>query len=56
MHRWILVLLVAMTVAAEPARGQTRKLKVHISVDMEGVAGAVTGDQLERRPGFDSHE
>jgi D-amino peptidase len=25
---------------------QPRKLKVHISVDMEGVAGAVTGDQL----------
>jgi len=25
---------------------QARKLKVHISVDMEGVAGAVTGDQL----------
>jgi D-amino peptidase len=28
------------------AQAQARKLKVHISVDMEGVAGAVTGDQL----------
>jgi D-amino peptidase len=28
------------------ATGQPRKLKVHISVDMEGVAGAVTGEQL----------
>lgn len=27
-------------------RAQAPKLKVHISVDMEGVAGAVTGDQL----------
>ena len=33
---------------ARPVGGhdQARKLKVHISVDMEGVAGAVTGDQL----------
>jgi D-amino peptidase len=30
----------------EPAAAQPRKLKVHISVDMEGVAGTVTGDQL----------
>jgi D-amino peptidase len=29
-----------------PAAAQPAKLKVHISVDMEGVAGAVTGDQL----------
>ena len=32
--------------AGEPSAGQPRRLKVHISVDMEGVAGAVTGDQL----------
>jgi D-amino peptidase len=32
--------------ARSPAREQPRKLKVHISVDMEGVAGTVTGDQL----------
>jgi D-amino peptidase len=31
----------ALTVGAQPP-----KLKVHISVDMEGVAGVVTGDQL----------
>lgn len=30
--------------AAQPS--QTKKLKVYISVDMEGVAGAVTDDQL----------
>ena len=30
----------------EPAAAQPRKLKVHISVDMEGVAGVVTADQL----------
>src|SRR5262245_10594003 len=27
-------------------RSQTRKLKIYISADMEGVVGAVTGDQL----------
>jgi len=34
--------------ALNPAGGhaQARKLKVHISVDMEGVVGTVTGDQL----------
>lgn len=30
----------------EPSAAQPRALKVHISVDMEGVAGTVTGDQL----------
>lgn len=29
-----------------PAAAHQRKLKIHISVDMEGVAGAVTGEQL----------
>lgn len=29
-----------------PAAAQARKLKVHISVDMEGIAGTVTGEQL----------
>jgi D-amino peptidase len=38
--------LVALLPAAVPERSQPRKLKVHISVDMEGVAGAVTGEQL----------
>lgn len=48
MARWILRLLVFTLVAAQaaPSRAQTPKLKVHISVDMEGVAGVVTGDQL----------
>jgi D-amino peptidase len=32
--------------AVRPDSVQPRKLKVHISVDMEGVAGAVTGEQL----------
>lgn len=32
--------------AATPDSIQPRKLKVHISVDMEGVAGVVTGEQL----------
>src|SRR5688500_19424886 len=32
--------------AAGISPGQPRKLKVYISVDMEGVAGAVTADQL----------
>src|SRR5918995_6588808 len=30
----------------ESASAQSRKLKVHISVDMEGVGGVVTGEQL----------
>jgi D-amino peptidase len=33
-------------VAREPSAVQLLRLKVYISVDMEGVAGAVTGDQL----------
>lgn len=30
----------------DPAAAQARKLKVHISVDMEGIAGIVTAEQL----------
>ena len=44
-----LVLAVATTFAfvrEDTGHAQPRKLKVHISVDMEGVVGAVTGDQL----------
>jgi len=50
--RAVTVLVVLASVAgalaaARPASSpQTRKLKVHISVDMEGVAGTVTADQL----------
>jgi D-amino peptidase len=42
-----LVILALVAHAAGQAPGaQARKLKLHISVDMEGVAGAVTGEQL----------
>ena len=40
----LLLVLVAFLSAPSPA--QTRKLKIYISADMEGVVGAVTGDQL----------
>ena len=43
--RTSLVLLIAALIAFTPARAQNR-LRVLISVDMEGVVGAVTGDQL----------
>jgi D-amino peptidase len=44
---WSLLAVVGALLAAAPlAAQQPRKLKVYISVDMEGVAGAVTGDQL----------
>jgi len=45
--RRVLVTVLALTcLAIQPARSQSRGLKVHISVDMEGIAGVVTGDQL----------
>lgn len=46
--RSLLTLSVLAFAAAPPTPSvaQTPKLKVHISVDMEGVAGVVTGDQL----------
>ena len=40
------VLGIAGFVYEPSARAQPRKLKVHISVDMEGVVGTVTADQL----------
>jgi D-amino peptidase len=46
MRRTSLVLLAAGVLCLELVGAQPSKLKVHISVDMEGVAGAVTGDQL----------
>ncbi|MDH4067275.1 MAG: M55 family metallopeptidase [Acidobacteriota bacterium] len=46
MHKLMPVLVGVVVLAAAPARTQTQKLKVHISVDMEGVAGVVTGDQI----------
>ena len=38
--------LVLACVLATPGHAQNRGLKLYISVDMEGVVGAVTGDQL----------
>ena len=47
---WLAACLVASALYAgfadAPSHAQPRKLKVHISVDMEGVAGVVTGEQL----------
>ncbi|MGH9383362.1 MAG: M55 family metallopeptidase [Vicinamibacterales bacterium] len=40
------LLLTGLSAASREPAAQTRKLKVHISVDMEGVAGTVTADQL----------
>jgi D-amino peptidase len=38
--------VVCAQIAAQPPAGNGKKLKVYISVDMEGVAGVVTADQL----------
>jgi D-amino peptidase len=46
MRRVLLLVLAATCVAVQPVRSQPRGLKVHISVDMEGIAGVVTGDQI----------
>jgi len=46
MSRVLLALAVFTFLAGLPGAAQAPKLKVHISVDMEGVAGVVTGDQL----------
>ena len=45
MKRILVLLLIAAAVAGLPAHAQNR-LRVLISVDMEGVVGTVTGDQL----------
>jgi D-amino peptidase len=45
MRHLFAVLALGLFVAARPAAGQ-RPLKVYISVDMEGIAGIVTADQL----------
>jgi D-amino peptidase len=39
-------ILLFFVIASLPASAQKTKLKVYISVDMEGIAGVVTGDQL----------
>ena len=45
-NRRLMAILAALALAGQTASSQPRGLKVHISVDMEGVAGVVTGDQL----------
>jgi|SRR5579872_294321 len=42
----LLTLVAQRNAAAQTASDSTKKLKVYISVDMEGVAGVVTADQL----------
>lgn len=44
--RLLVATLALAVLAVEPAHMQPRGLKVHISVDMEGIAGVVTGDQI----------
>ena len=46
MRRISFAFLAAGVLCLQLVSAQPGKLKVHISVDMEGVAGAVTGDQL----------
>jgi D-amino peptidase len=46
MRRALVLVLAVAGLAVQPARSQPKGLKVHISVDMEGIAGVVTGDQL----------
>lgn len=46
MRRTLLAMLVAILCCSVTAQVQNRKLKLYISADMEGVVGAVTGDQL----------
>jgi len=42
----LLLVLTGTIAVGDTATARQRKLKVHISVDMEGVAGVVTGEQL----------
>jgi D-amino peptidase len=42
----LVLILPILLAAAVAAQTPARKLKVHISVDMEGIAGVVTGEQL----------
>src|SRR5882672_10573544 len=47
MRRSVVLVLVAITCGLSlTAPAQTRKLKIYISADMEGVVGVVTADQL----------
>ena len=42
----LILAVTALLVCLPQTSAQTRKLKIYISADMEGVVGAVTGDQL----------
>jgi D-amino peptidase len=42
----LLTVIAALILVAPAPQAQSRKLKIYISADMEGVVGAVTGDQL----------
>lgn len=42
----LLAVAATITTAGQPPAPEPQKLKVHISVDMEGVGGVVTGEQL----------
>src|SRR5688572_1807173 len=42
----LLVLILLLILAVPAAEGQVKKMKIYISADMEGVLGAVSGEQL----------
>ena len=44
--RLLIAAFAVISFAVQPAQMQSRGLKAHISVDMEGIAGVVTGDQI----------
>lgn len=46
LRRHLAALLLLVSIAVPGAQEQPRPLKGHISVDMEGIAGVVTGEQL----------
>jgi D-amino peptidase len=46
MHQRIIIALGLLILATQTASTQPSRLKVHISVDMEGITGVVTDDQL----------
>jgi D-amino peptidase len=46
MIRWITITVCVGLLCVVCISAQPRKLKIHVSVDMEGIAGVVTGEQL----------
>ena len=47
MRRVLLLVLTALCIASQPLASQSRGLKVHISVDMEGLAGVVNARDVQ---------